>query len=201
MSQGAAVIDRVAVIVENHVITLSDVDRDLRLTEFLNREQRDSSSDRRRKAAERLIDQTIIRDEIAKGGYRRATDSDADGLLKQLCRDRFEDSDNRLREALGRYGLTEDQLRAQLLWQLTVIRFIDQRFRPGVLVADEEVHAYYDQHRAELQREYPKDSSFDALESKVRSLLEGGRINKNFMDWLDQSRKRNRIEYREGAFP
>jgi hypothetical protein len=201
MSQGAAVIDRVAVIVENHVITLSDVDRDLRLTEFLNREQRDSSSDYRRKAAERLIDQTIIRDEIAKGGYRRATDSDADGLLKQLRRDRFEDSDSRLREALGRYGLTEDQLRAQLLWQLTVIRFIEQRFRPGVLVADEEVHAYYDQHRAELQREYPKDSSFDALESKIRSLLEGGRINKNFMDWLDQSRKRNRIEYREGAFP
>jgi len=74
MSQGA-VIDRVAVIVENHVITLSEVDRDLRLTEFLNREQRDSSSDYRRKAAERLIDQTIIRDEFVKGGYRRATDS------------------------------------------------------------------------------------------------------------------------------
>jgi parvulin-like peptidyl-prolyl isomerase len=200
-SQGAAVIDRVAVIVENHVVTLSDVDRDLRLTEFLNREQPDFSSGNRRKAAERLIDQTIIRDEIARGGYRRATDSDADGLLKQLRRDRFEDSDSRLREALGRYGLTEDQLRAQLLWQLTVIRFIDQRFRPGVLLADEEVRAYYDQHRDELQREYPKNSSFDALESKIRSSLEGKRINQYFMEWLDQSRKRNRIEYREGAFP
>ena len=201
MTSQGAVIDRVAAVVENQVITLSDIDRDLRLTEFLNREQPDFSSDHRHKAAERLIDQTLIRDEIARGGYRRATDSDADELLKQLRRDRFEDSDSRLREALGRYGITEDQLRAQLLWQLTVIRFIDQRFRPGVLLADEEVRTYYDQHREELQRENSKNSSFEALEPKIRRLLEGERINKSFMEWLDQSRKRNRIEYREGAFP
>src|SRR5690242_2766095 len=36
--EGAVVIDRMAVIVGQHVIKASDVDRDLRLTEFMNRE-------------------------------------------------------------------------------------------------------------------------------------------------------------------
>ena len=52
---------------------------------------------------------------------------------------------------------TEDQLRRYLQWQLTVLRFIDQRFRPGVLVTEEEVRAYYDEHRAELQKANPRE--------------------------------------------
>ena len=32
-----------------------------------------------------------------------------------------------LRAALAKYGLTEELLREQLVWQLTVLRFIDQR--------------------------------------------------------------------------
>jgi hypothetical protein len=200
LPQGAVVIDRVAVTVDKHVIKLSDIDRDLRLTAFLNNEQPNFNSDNRRKAAERLVDQTIIRNEIAGGGYARATDSDTDALLKQIRRDRFGDLDSRLQQALERYGLSEQQLRDQLLWQLTVLRFINQRFRPGVLVSDEEVRSYYDQHRAALEREYPKDTSFNALQSKIRSSLEGERINQNFNQWLDESRKQNRVEFRQEAF-
>jgi peptidyl-prolyl cis-trans isomerase SurA len=121
-------------------------------------------------------------------------------LLKQLRQDRFAGSDGRLREALTLYGVTEDQLREQLLWQLEVLRFIDERFRPGLLVTDEEVRAYYDQHRPDLRREYPQANGFEALEQKIRASLEGRRINQNFVQWLDQARKQNRIEYRQGAF-
>ena len=198
--QGAVVIDRIAAIIGKHVIKLSDIDRDLRVTEFLNREPPNFSSDAKHKAADRLIDQAIIRDEIATGGYSAPADDEAGALLNQLRHDRYGDSDSKLRAALSSYGLTEDQLRAQLLWQLTVLRFIGQRFQPGVLVMDEDVRTYYDQHLADLSRDYPQDSSFEALEPKIRVSLEGERINQNFTDWLDAARKRNRIEYRQGAF-
>jgi peptidyl-prolyl cis-trans isomerase SurA len=196
----STVVDRIAVIVGKHVIKSSDIDRDLRVTEFLNRQQPNFGSDAKHKSAERLIDQVLIGDEIPNDGYARLTDADADALLKQLRQDRFAGSDARQREALTLYGLTEDQLRAQLLWQLEVLRFIDQRFRPGVLVTDEEVRTYYDQHRADLRREYPQANSYEALGPKIRTSLEGERINQNFVQWLDQARKRNRIEYRQGAF-
>ena len=197
---GGVVIDRVAVIVGRHAIKLSDIDRDLRVTEFLNREPLNLSSDARHKAADRLIDQVIIGDEIARGALARPIGSDADTLLKQLQQDRFGGSAPRLRQALSAYGFTEDRLREQLLWQLEVLRFIDQRFRPEVMVSDEEVRVYYNQHRSDLERQYPQTASFEALEPKIRSSLEGERINQNFVQWLQRARQRSRIEIREGAY-
>jgi len=200
VSSAVVVLDRMAVIVGKHVVKTSDIDWDLRVTEFLNREPLDFRPQTKRQSAERLVDQEIIRQEIVTGNYRRPPDSDAEALETQLKRDRFGGSDLRMREALQRYGITEDQFRAQLLWQLTVLRFIDQRFRPAVIVTDEEVRAYYDQHLAELRRQYPEDNSFEALEPRIRSLLEGQRINENFNQWLEQARKRYRIEYKQEAF-
>ena len=181
---GAVVIDRVAVIVGKHVIKTSDIERDLRVTNFLNHEPLRFDPDAKRKAAERLIDQQIIRDEMATGGYRRPTDADVDALLQKIPHDPA---------TLARYGLTEDQLREQLLWQLTVIRFIDQRFRPAVLVTDEEVQAYYKEH-------FTGKGSFEELAPKIRATLEGEQINKEFESWIEQARKRTHIEYRQEAF-
>ncbi len=198
--QSAVVLDRIAVVVGKHAIKSSDIERDLRLTEFLNREKLDLGPEAKHKAAERLVDQTIIRDEIANGGYSRPTDADAAALLNQLRKDRFGGSAARLREALSTSGLSDSQLRAQLLWQLTVLKFIDQRFRAGVLVTDDEVRDYYDQHLAALKRDYPKDGNYEALAPKIRASLEGERVNTNFANWIEQARKRNRIEYMPGAF-
>jgi hypothetical protein len=136
-ARGAVVIDRIAVIVDKRVIKLSDIQRDLRGTAFLNREPLRINSDTMHKSAERLIDQALIAQEIARGGYASAPESDADAMLKQLERDRFGGSDARLRQELASYGLSESQLREELLWQLTVLRFIDDRFRPAVQCGDE----------------------------------------------------------------
>jgi hypothetical protein len=135
--RGAVVIDRIAVIVDKRVIKLSDIQRDLRVTAFLNRAPLRINPDAMHKSAERLIDQALIAEEIARGGYTSAPESDADAMLKQLERDRFGGSEARLRQELARYGLSESQLREQLLWQLTVLRFIDDRFRAGVQCGDE----------------------------------------------------------------
>ncbi len=197
---GAVVVDRIAVIVGQQVIKASDVERDLRVTAFLNRQPVDLSAPARRRAAERLVDQQIIRKAMSADGYPRPSESDAERMLTEITRDRFNGSEAQLKAALVRYGLTRELLRDQLLWQLTVLRFIDERFRPGILVTDEEVRAYYDQHLNDLKREYPKDSGFNALSLKIRASLEGQRIDQEFESWLDQARKRDRIEYKDAAF-
>jgi len=48
-SSAVVVLDRMAVIVGKHVIKTSDIDWDLRVTEFLNREPLDFSSQAKRK--------------------------------------------------------------------------------------------------------------------------------------------------------
>jgi peptidyl-prolyl cis-trans isomerase SurA len=197
---GAVIFDRIAVIAGTHVIKTSDIDRDIRLTDFLNRVPVNFTASAKREAAERLITQQIIRDEIVSGGYRRAPESEAVEFEGELRRDRFGGSEQRLVEELQHYGLTRAQLREQLLWQITVLQFIDERFRGGIVVTDEDIRTYYDQHVAELQRQSPKKQSFEELAPKIRTLLEGERVNKAFNEWLDQGRKNYRVAFKPGAF-
>ena len=195
----AVVLDRIAVIVGKRVIKTSDIDVDLRLTAFLNREPVRTDPDNKHRSAERLIDQEIIRQEIISGGFRRPAESQAAGLEGQLTRDRFGGSEAQLRVELTRYHLNENDLREQLLWQLTVLSFIEQRFQGGAVVADEDVRSYYDQHLADLRRQNPQASSYEALEPQIRTLLEGERVNQNFNQWLGQARSRYRVDYKQEA--
>ena len=200
LSAAPAVLDRIAVIAGTHVIKLSDIDRDIRLTDFLNRVPLNFSPSIKRESAERLITQQIIRDEMVSGGYRRPPESEGTQLEAELRRDRFNGSEPQIHEALQRYGLTESELSDQLLWQITVLQFIDERFRGGVVVTDSEVRDYYDERYVELRKQYPKDNSLEALEPKIRTMLEGERINQSFNEWLDQARKSERVEFKQGAF-
>lgn len=199
LSGEAVVIDRVSIIVGRHVVKASDIERDLRASQFLNGTPLDVSAAAKQKVADRLITQELIRQEIMNGGYRRPSDQDVTAFLQKLRRERFRNSDAQFRAALSKYELTEDQLRRYLLWQLTVLRFIDERFRPGVLITDEDVRIYYEANLAELQKANPRNSSLEALEPTIRETLSGERVNRNFEEWLEQTRRRARIAYRDPA--
>jgi len=81
---------------------------DLRLTAFLNRESVRTDPDNKRRSAERLIDQEIIRQEIISGGFRRPAEDQAAGLEGQPhARSLLGGSEARLRAELARYGLNE----------------------------------------------------------------------------------------------
>ena len=196
----AVVIDRIAVIVDNHAIKQSDLARDLRLTEFLNGQPPDLSLDARKKSAERLIEQELLREEIANGGFHWAPESEAREMVAQIRTARYGGSDTRLRAALDRYRLQESDLLARFQWQLTVLRYIDQRFRNGVVIADDDVRNYYEQHKAQLQRENPRNAAFTVLEPKIRASLEGERINQNFAEAMKRARQNRQIRYLKGAF-
>ena len=188
---GTVVLDRVAIIVGKRVVKNSDIERDLRASQFLNGEAVNVSIEAKRKVADRLIVQELVRQEIMNGGYSQPSERDVDALLQQKQRDAA---------ALARYGLTADQLRRYLLWQLTVLRFIDERFRPGVLVTDEDVRDYYEKHRAELQKAYPKSNTVEALTPKIQEIISGELVNQRFEDWIEETKRRTRIEFRDAAF-
>jgi hypothetical protein len=185
------VIDRVAVVVGLRAVKLSDIQRELRVTSFLNRQPLDESSAAMHKAAERLIDQELVRQDLQRGQYSQPTAEDAAAFLQQLKHSRFAGSDTLFQAELTRHHLTEDQLRRQLLWQLTVLRFIDERFRPGILITDEDIAAWRAQHPTEAR---------NATDDQLRENLTGERINQAFDDWLAETRRDTRIEYRPQAF-
>ena len=189
------IIDRIAIIVGDSIVKESDIARDLRVTSFLNHEPLDFSNAARKKAADRLIDQIFIRREIQVGAYPIATLAEADRQLDSLKKERFK-TNLAFEQTLHRYELTELELRTEFQWQLTVLRFIDIRFRPAVLITDDEIEKYYHEHVAALARQYP-GKSLDQLHEQIRGILTGERVNQQFFSWLNYQRRHNRIQYRD----
>jgi hypothetical protein len=192
------IIDRIAVRVGNGIIKDSDIDRNIRVTEFLNDQPLSLSSKERREATQRLIDQAFIRREIQVGDYPRATWEEADQQLDKLVKNRYK-GEASFEQAVHHYGLVQPDLRFEFHWQLTVLRFIDARFKPAVLVADEEIQQYYREHRAALTRANPGKASLDDLRDQIRDILAGEKVNKQFFAWLDDQRKSNKVVFYEGS--
>lgn len=166
---GAELVDRIAVAVGNRAIKESQINRGLRLTAFLNGTPLDTSAAAKKKAADHLIDQTIIRGEMAKGSYPAPSETEIAQTLAAIKKARFR-SDADYSKALESYGITETELRAYIGWQLQVLRFVDLRFEAPV-------------------------RSQAASNTNQRVL--GERANEAFFAWLDQSRKRIRIDYHD----
>jgi parvulin-like peptidyl-prolyl isomerase len=196
IASSAAVIDQIAAVVGKYAIKTSDVDRDLRVTQFLNGDAPDLSLPQRRKALQRLIDQELIRNDLAQAGNTSHLSGEATDILAQLRKDRFKGSQEALSAELRRRGLTPAQVSDQLQWQLVVLQYIDQRFRPGVLVSEDEMNAYYAEHKAELMRQYPGNTTTESMLPRIREVLEGERINRNFEEWLQEVRRTAHIEYK-----
>lgn len=186
-----AIIDRTAVIVGRHVILDSEIERDIRTTAFLNGEHPDFSAAARKRAASRLIDQELIREQIRTGNYPVATQAEAQTLLDGLVKNRFANDPAAFRRTLARYGITPSELMDRLVWQLTVLRFIDIRFRPAVVVSDAEIEQYYNAHRAQIK------TSLEAARAGIVDEITGERVNDLLDQWLRQTRAQTRIEYLE----
>ncbi len=192
----AAVIDRVAIVVGGRwIVKDSDIERDVRATEFLNGQPLNLGKAARKESANRLIDQLFIRREILIGDYPQATPQQADQQIERLKKGKYK-TEAAFQSALQRYGMSEVEMRTQFQLQLTVLQFIDVRFKPAVLVTDDEVEKYYRNHAAALRHDNP-GKSLDDLREQIRDLIAGERVNQQFFAWLNDQRKNSKVEFLE----
>ncbi len=194
---GAVVLDRIAVIAGTHAIKTSDIDRDLRLTQFINRESLNISSAAKREAAERLITQDIIRQEIVAGGYRRPPDTEGVELEAQLRRDRF----GKFRSAHARGAAALWSNGSRTPGAFAVADYRAPIYLPALSCRCRGHRRGYPEllpsARRRASEQEPKDSSLEALAPKIKATLEGERIDQNFNEWLDQARRGYRVEYKQ----
>jgi peptidyl-prolyl cis-trans isomerase SurA len=196
----AEIIDRIAVVVGNSVITESEIVREIRLTAFLNGEPLDFSATSKRKTADRMVEQRLLQIENEAGLYPPPAPDALDQTLQQ-AQSRFL-SPARYSQELRRTGITEEELKAHLLRQLITLRFLDLRFRPGIQISEEEIVAYFDQRFApELKKSHPGEQ-FSVIDyrEQVEQALIGERVDKASDAWLKEARERTRIEFRATAF-
>lgn len=197
----AEIIDRIAATVGGQVITTSDIALEIRLTAFLNGEEPDFSERSRRETTERLVERTLIRREMELSRYPMPQPAEAGPMLAELKKERFA-AEQRYREALEKYEITEEQLLQQLLKQLATLRFIELRFRPGIHILDPELREYYENR---LLVEWENKSrnaapAFEEVRQNIEEILINEKVDQLLDDWLKQTRARIRVQFREEAF-
>ena len=183
------VIDRIAVTVDQQVITLSRVLEETRLAALMNGEKPDLRPEARRQAAERLVERLLIEREMELTRFPSPPPEEAARMLKQSRQGRTEAE---YREALAAYQITEETLKQYLMRQAALLRFLEVRFRPQVEVSEADV-------RGCLQKQEPKTPrSFEEARAGCEEAVAAASVDKAVDGWLRDVRAR--IVYREEAF-
>lgn len=194
----AEIIDRIAISVGNQVITESQIDQEIRLTAFLNHQKLDLAPEARRQAAARLIEQALIRRDMELSRYPAPQPAEAEESLRGA--ETSYGSPAAFQQALQQYGITEEALKQRLLWQLTLLRFIDYRFRPGIQIPDTEVQAYFDQELDKWKQQNAKQvPTFEDSRSKIEEILTERQIDLALDAWISAARKQVPINYLDEA--
>jgi len=133
-SVSAGVVDRAALIIGKTVYTESEVEDEARLTDFEAGKPLDLSAAARKQAANQLVDRELLRQEMSVTGFQTPA-VEANALLLSFRQQHYP-SETQYREALARYGVTEDEMKQRLLWEVALLRFTDQRFKPLAALSD-----------------------------------------------------------------
>jgi hypothetical protein len=194
------IIDRIAVSVGNQVITQSEIRREIRLTAFLNRQPAVFTAEARRRAADRLVEQKLVRKELEWSRFPLPAEDSIEPQWKALVE--RAGGEEALQKELDSYRLTEEDLKEHLLWQQTLLSFIDERFRPGIQVTDADIREYFRETILPLEKvAHPgMQARLEDYRDQIEKVIMGQRIDQELNDWLTEARKRTKVEYREEAF-
>jgi hypothetical protein len=195
------IIDRIAVSVGNSVITTGDIDREIRVTAFLNGTKPDFSPAQRRATADRLVEQKLVRRELEISNYPAPPASAAQAELQQFRKSHFR-SESDFERSLAEDEITVEEVQDELLWQIMLLRFIDVRFRPAVQVTDQDIQNYFEKTvKPAAETEHPgQPVSLDDYRERIRETLTGQRADQELDNWLKETRQGTDIVYHQEAF-
>jgi hypothetical protein len=193
------VLDRIAVALGRQIVTRSAIVEQARVAAFLNRQPVDESPQNLRRVAERMIEQSLLRKEMEATRFPLPEEGDTRTMLDKLRVARGES----FAADLARYRIDEAAITRNLLLQLTMLRFVELRFRPGSTVSEGEIEAYYrDTYVPDWRRRKPGSPApeIDDARDEVEQLLLDRKIDRALDAWIRDARSQTRVQFFEEAF-
>lgn len=198
----AEILDRVAVTAGRDAVTLSGILRHLRFRSIVSGAPVADTEANRRQAAEQLVELLIVRRELELSRYSPPSMAETDKAIEEFLAE-MKWGREKLLEELSRAGFTGEEFRREMQARLTVARFIDYRFAPGVQVTDEEVQSYYATEFLPSLRQTGANAAeppLAAVRPMIERILTTRKVNAAMEDWLRQMRQSLRIRYFDAAF-
>lgn len=195
------VLDRAVAVVNKHVILLSDLDDEIRLS-ILDPNNGAKGPLTRRQALDQLISRTLIQQQIREQDAQAVAPSqqEVNARLKEIrtelpaCVHQDCASDTAWNAFLAQRGLSPGRVEAYLRYRLEILRFIEQRFRQGIQISPEQIQTYY---QSTLVPQYSAGETIAPLQQvapRIQEILLQQQVNVLFDNWLTNLRQQGDVE-------
>jgi hypothetical protein len=188
----AVMFDRIAAVVDNQVIAVSEITQMLEIR-FFPRAISGSADDYRHDILESLIAQALRFRDVERFGAQEIPKDSIESRVSEIVK-RF-GSPAEFDAALRSAELTPDELRALVKRQLQVEAYIQERFAPLVFISNEEIQNYYNTTWSEQRRSRGLPiPPIAGVREEIRTLLKSSRLQEEIDKWTAELRARANVD-------
>lgn len=197
-AQAGEVIDRIVATVDHRIILESEWHEAVRFECFMDGRPVPVSAEERGKSLERLIDRSLILEQMQSAAFPRST---AEEIARRVAEVRNQNpawkTEEGWRAGLESYGLSEQDIAEHIATQIDVLRYVDQRFRPAIYIDKRSIESYYrDRLLPELNRAGARQVPLREVSAKIQEILLQQRIEELFAAWLRNLRDQIGVQLR-----
>ncbi len=197
-ASGRVTLDRVAAIVNGELILESDVGAERRFSAF--QPFSDPQPVTRDRLMERLIDRSMILQQMAMQPQAPVTDAELDAQLTTLrkaipqCAAYHCETDTGWEKFVEAQGFTVDEVRERWRQRMQVLAYIEERFRMGVTVPQSAIDDYYQKTMLPVYaKEKVTPPAEASLADRIGEILLQQQVDKLLDDWLTALRAQGSI--------
>ncbi len=182
-------LDRVVAIVNGELVLQSDEQAEQRFAAFQPFTMAKAMTEDQ--LINRLINRTLIRQQMALQPQQPVTDAEVDEELVSLrksipkCASYHCDTEAGWQKFVADQGFTMQELHDRWKLRMEVLRFIEERFRMGIRISQTEIDDYY---KTTLLPAYQKENATAPPEttvaSRIQEILLQQQVDKLLDDWL-----------------
>jgi peptidyl-prolyl cis-trans isomerase SurA len=193
------VLDRVVAVVNKHVILQSDLQDEIRLSIL---EPNQGGELTPQKALEQLISRSLIEQQIRQEDMQALapTQQEVDARLAELrknlpaCVEQNCSTDSEWNAFLEAHGLTPRRVEAYLRYRLEILNFIEQRFRQGIQISQQQIETYYNDTLLPQYKQGETPPPLEQVAPRIREILLEQQVSQLFDDWLTNLRQQGEVE-------
>jgi hypothetical protein len=190
------VIDRIVATVNGHIILLSDWEDSLRYEAFSSGRPLDGmTADDRKSALDHLIDQELLREQLKNSDFEHASPEEVARRIVEI-RKQYPGAETELgwRTLLDSYRLNEEKVKDHVTAELELMRLVDARLRPTVIVDSKSIESYYRQELLpQLRQSGGQNVPLAEVTGKIKELLTQKKISQLLTAWLHDLRAGSEI--------
>jgi peptidyl-prolyl cis-trans isomerase SurA len=202
------VLDRVVAVINGDVILESDVNEEIRFAK-LEPFSIARDLDTPKGATRRLANRTLILQQMKEQNQLGISISDEEvqkaimDMRQHLpeCRQYNCTTEEGWKAFLTAHDLTEAEVFVHWKQRLTILKFIDLRFRSGIRISNQEIDDYYKKSIVPVyQKQNQKPPPLDDISQRIQEVLLQQHVNGLLQDWLKTLRDEGSVQILDPAY-